>query len=227
MEEENKERPNFAYQGLQITEDQIWEAIKNTRSNHEAARWMQITYITYKKYANKYIDRDTGKTLFEVHKNQASKGIPKNFQGSNFKRDLNDMLTEKQVSNPQRIAKLKDLLMKDGRLGYCCAECGFKERRILDMKVPLLINFINGNKSDWRIENLRWLCYNCSFLFAVDPFSDRITRNIESKYIHDEEVLEENNTKFYDLDPFYLEHLERIGYDDKGNLNVDDIIDYK
>jgi hypothetical protein len=29
------------------------------------------------------------------------------------------------------------------------------------------------------------------------------------------------------LDPFYLEHLERIGYDDKGNLNVDDIIDYK
>ena len=43
----------------------------------------------------------------------------------------------------------------------------------------------------------------------------------------DEEVLEENNTKFYDLDPFYLEHLQRIGYDDKGNLNVDDIIDYK
>jgi hypothetical protein len=117
--------------------------------------------------------------------------------------------------------------MKDGRLGYCCAECDFKERRILDMKVPLLINFVNGNKSDWRIENLRWLCYNCSFLFAVDPFSDRITRNIESKYIHDEDVLEENNTKFYDLDPFYLEHLQRIGYDDKGNLNVDDIIDYK
>ena len=81
--------------------------------------------------------------------------------------------------------------------------------------------------SDWRLENLRWLCYNCSFLFAVDPFSDRITRNIESKYIHDEEVLDENNTKFYDLDPFYLEHLERIGYEDKCNLNVDDIIDYK
>ena len=120
--EENKEKPNFAYQGLQITEDQIWEAINNTRSNHEAARWMKITYITYKKYAKKYIDRDTGKTLFDFHMNQSAKGIPKNFQGSNFKRDLEEMLVEKQVSNPQRIAKLKDLLMKDGRLGYCCAE---------------------------------------------------------------------------------------------------------
>ena len=143
--EENKDKPQFIYQGLQITEDQIWEAINNTRSNHEAARWMKITYITYKKYASKYIDRDTGKTLFDLHMNQSAKGIPKNFQGSNFKKDLEEMLVEKQVANPQRVAKLKDLLMKDGRLGYCCAECGFKEKRILDMKVPLLINFINGS----------------------------------------------------------------------------------
>ena len=43
------------HRGLQLTEEQLREAMANTRSNKEAARWLGITDITYKKYSKSYI----------------------------------------------------------------------------------------------------------------------------------------------------------------------------
>ena len=71
---------------LIITERMVLNAIEATRSNAEAARWLGVSYNTYKKYANKY-------GLFEANKNQAGVGIKRNHLNSKFK--LDDILNNK------------------------------------------------------------------------------------------------------------------------------------
>lgn len=210
-------RPDHWYnRGLQLTEEQILEAMANSRSNMEAARWMGVTDVTYKKYAKMYIDPITGKDLFELHKNVQGKGIPRNWVGGVWKKNLDDMLTDSQESSPKRIVRLKELLMKDGRLGYQCAACGFCEKRLTDMKVPLLLHFKNGKKTDWRIDNLQWLCYNHFFLLVDDPFSNTTLMKIESMPIDAPEIRDEVQS-VYQLDDFYLEHLSKLGLDGEGD----------
>jgi 5-methylcytosine-specific restriction endonuclease McrA len=171
--EENIEKPNFAYQGLQITEDQIWEAMKNTRSNHEAARWMQITYITYKKYASKYIDRDTGKTLFELHMNQSAKGIPKFGKRRHDKASIIDIMEEKVPKTFVSVKVLKTQIIQQAILEEKCCRCGYQEKRVIDYKVPLILNFKDGDKRNWKLENVEFLCYNCYFMCVGEVFTNK------------------------------------------------------
>jgi hypothetical protein len=225
--------------GLQLSPERIREAMANTRSNKEAARWLGITDVTYKKYAKKHIDEATGKSLFELHKNQAGKGMPKNWVGGQWKKNLDDMLVENQPINTKKIIKLKELLMKDGRLGYQCATCKFSEKRLTDMKAPLLLNFVNGKRSDWRIENLRWLCYNCYFLFIEDPFSNKMLQRLEAMPIDAPEI-KEDAQELFQLDDFYYDHLKKLGLDGQGDVlfkeptgtpvdddELSDLIDFK
>ena len=207
----------FIHIGRAFTEEDIRQAMSQTRSNAEAARHLQVHITTYKKYAKKYTDSLTGKTLWELHMNISSKGIPKKWSTGELKGDLDKMLTEKQLNNPKRLAVLKALLMKDGRLGYCCSACGHSEKRLTDMKQPLMIAFKNGTRTDWRLENLKWLCYNCAFILGLDYFSNRMIRDIESFTVHTEESHKELQS-FYALDEFYMDHLSKLGLDDKGDV---------
>ena len=85
------------------------------------------------------------------------------------------------------------------------------------MKQPLMIAFNNGVRTDWRIENLKWLCYNCAFILGLDYFSNRMIRDIESFTSHTEESQKEVQN-FYALDDFYMEHLSKLGLDDRGDV---------
>jgi len=212
-----KERKPFKHFGLQFTEEDLRRAMGNTRSNAEAARFMEVDIRTYKKYAKSYTDSLTGKTFWELHKNESSKGIPKKWIGSKWKGNLDDMLTEKQVNNPKRISRLKDLLIQDGRLGYCCSACNYAEKRLTDMKTPLMLNFKNGIRTDWTLSNLQWYCYNCSFIFGLDYFSNRMIKDIESFQTTTEDNQVEIK-KFYEIDDYYLEHLSKLGLDDEGDI---------
>jgi hypothetical protein len=62
---------------LNLSESEIRYAMENTKSNSEAARFVKVSFTTYKKYAKMYTDSESGKTLWELHKNQAGKGIRK------------------------------------------------------------------------------------------------------------------------------------------------------
>jgi hypothetical protein len=224
-----KERKPLRHFGLQLTEEDIRRAMANTRSNAEAARFMKLDIRTYKKYAKMYQDQLTGQTLWKLHMNTSSKGIPKKWITNPSKENLEGILTKNQINNPKRLAKLKDLLMKDGRLGYCCSACDYSEKRLTDMKTPLMINFKNGERTDWTIDNLQWLCYNCSFILGLDYFSNRLIRDVESASKVNVET-QEDIKKFYEIDDFYLDHLAKLGLDDRGDIIkiVDDnIIDNK
>ena len=55
---------------LVITKNMIEIAIANSKSQAQAARWVGVSYTTYKKWAKYY-------ELFEDHKNQSGTGIKK------------------------------------------------------------------------------------------------------------------------------------------------------
>ena len=174
----------WKYLGLQLTEEQVREAMRNTRSNTEAAKWLDITRRTYRKYAKSFIDHETGKSLWDLHMNQGGIGIAKVTSPKMMtKAQLTALLTEVQSRAPGDLLKLRNALIKDGRLGYECSCCHYAERRVSDMKSPLLLDFMNGKKTDWRIENLRWLCYNCAFLISTQYFTPKFIDEIGRAHV--------------------------------------------
>jgi hypothetical protein len=199
---------------------------------------LDISFLTYKRYAETFIDLDTGKSLYEIHKNKNGIGIPKSGSGRPIRVDryTEEELRENQVYSSTALKKLKATLMYKGLIGYTCACCGFSEKRVSDMKVPLVLNFKNGKKSDWRIENLRWVCYNCSFLLGLDYFSNPTIEVIEGlvpEQVSDMNVIDRVQ-KFYDMDDILLGQFKKLGLDniedpkpkETPTQDLSDLIDY-
>ena len=46
-----------------------------------------------------------------------------------------------------------------------CYECGWNEGRATDGKIPLTIDFIDGESINKSLDNMRLLCPNCYFVF--------------------------------------------------------------
>ena len=60
-----------------------------------------------------------------------------------------------------------------------CNCCSFEERRVVDYKVPLVLNFKDKNKKNWKQDNLEFLCYNCYFLNVGNIWSDNQLKQME------------------------------------------------
>ena len=146
-----------------ITENMIKNAIEATRSNAEAARWLGISYNTYKKWSKYY-------GLFENNLNQSGRGIPKS--PSNFKSNLTDIFDGKYPNYPDKI--LKKRLIGEGLLQEECNLCKWNEARITDNRVCLHLDYIDGNDNNKNYDNLRLVCSNCYFTSVGDFKSSRI-----------------------------------------------------
>ena len=66
-----------------LGKEQILLAMKHTLSNKSAARYLNVSYIHFKMWAKRYHTVEGGPSLFESHKNQCGKGIPKFLTGNN------------------------------------------------------------------------------------------------------------------------------------------------
>lgn len=144
-----------------LLQSDIERAMKYTRSNAAAARFLGVNYNTYKKYAKRYFDKN-GDNLFELHKNQAGVSISKvklNSQGERF--SLDDVLANKFPG--YALQKLKHRLVNQALIYERCELCGFEERRVTDQRMPLLLSF-KEKEGDYSLENLELLCFNCYFL---------------------------------------------------------------
>jgi hypothetical protein len=138
-----------------LLEQDIIEANRNTRSCSAAARYLNVSYNTYKKYAKMY-------GRFEEQKNQAGYGISNGYNLHSGKYALDDILDGEYPSYDSY--KLKKRLIYNGYKEEKCEICGFDEERITDGKVPLYLNHKNGDDNDHREENLELICFNCAFL---------------------------------------------------------------
>lgn len=191
-----------------LTREQIEIAQKRTHSNRAAARYLHVSYNHYKKYAKLFKDEESGKTLFELHLNQAGKGIPKNLLNDAKEKPLMDLIEGRIPIEHFDPKKVKQRLIYEGLVEEKCAECGFKEKRVTDQKAPLILNHIDGNKKNFHLDNIQFLCYNCSFLFAASPIEDKQVEAMED-YV-DKKVKDFD----WELDEYHLERLKELGLHD-------------
>ena len=157
-------------ESMNIPESDVRYAIANTKSNAEAARFMKISFTTWKKYAKMYIDSATGKTLYDLHTNQAGVGITKDTTKATASVYTIDKILQGEYPK-YPVWKLRNRLLALSILPDECACCGYNEPRVTDGTVPLLLDHMDGDTTNHRIENLQMLCLNCYYQQTGNPFN--------------------------------------------------------
>lgn len=168
-----------------ILRSAILEAQKHTNSNAAAARWLNVSYGRYRKYAKLY-------GLFDQHMNQEGIGIDKGLS----KRPTSIPLKEILAGNhpDYSIAKLKNRLLARKKLVEECACCGFNEKRITDGRAPLMMRFKDNNHKNFSLDNLTLYCYNCMFLTTGAPSVVYRTSHIEKSFTTPEKIPKKHTT---------------------------------
>ena len=142
-----------------LLESEIKEALEKSTSALEAAKRLGVTYPTYRKWADKYgIHKTPGWPIKKGKNTRPKKGPISPFKG---KYPIHEILEGKYPDFP--VHRLKDKLIRSGIKKCECEQCGYCERRLTDGKIPLLLNFEDGNFKNHKLENIRLLCYNCTF----------------------------------------------------------------
>ena len=196
-----------------LTKEMILAAMSQTKSNRAACRYLNVSYIHYKKWAKLY-KSNTHNNLFEQHKNQCGKGIPKFFRSKGKEPALIDIIEGRVDSSSFSPDKIKYRLITEGHLLEECNTCKFNERRVSDYKMPLLLNFKDNNKKNYRKENRELLCYNDYFLTVGNIFTDKQIKGIE-----DHKPVNQSEVK-WELDDYQLKQLEKLGLGD-NNIEED------
>lgn len=164
-----------------LLQSEIESMQKQARSAKECARMLGVSYPTYKKYAKMY-------GVFDNLKNESGVGIPKFGAGMQRGRvtHFDRVLQGECPSYPNW--KIKRNLIAGGYVPKCCSNCGYDEERVTDSKVPLLLDYVDGNRRNHLFDNLRFLCYNCWFQINGDLFG-KAMRNVKRdawdyQYLH-------------------------------------------
>lgn len=166
-----------------LTREDVQLAIKQTHSNLGAARLLGISKPTWKKYASMYTDED-GVTLYDKHSNKYGLGAPRDATKNVKRPTVMDVLSGKVPASFFKPGDLRAMLINEGILAQECSCCGFKEERLSDHKIPLLLTFRNLNRKDWSMDNLQLLCYNCYFMQIGDVFTRQQISSIEGTMVH-------------------------------------------
>ena len=196
-----------------LSKEMIVAAQANTKSNMAAARYLHVSYQHYKRYAKMY-------KLFENHKNQSGKGIPKFLKGKGKEPALLDIIEGRVSAAHFTPAKIKYRLIEAGYLLEQCSMCGFQERRVLDYKMPLLLHFKDNNKSNYSKENIELLCYNHYFLTVGNIFTDKDVKQIESHQEHNSTT----DKVEWEVDDYHLQRLRELGLSDEEEDDVNQYI---
>jgi hypothetical protein len=187
-----------------ISKEDCLRAMENTRSNRGAARFLRCSFVHYKKYARTYTN-DDGITLWEAHKNPSGKGIPKYLPNKGKKAPLKELIEGKLSVDSFEPAKIKQRLIFEGYLKEECSRCGFHEERVTDQKIPLILQFKDKNKKNYEISNIELMCYNCSYLYATSPITEKQVLAMEDS------VERQQNNFDWEVDDVMKEHLQSLG----------------
>lgn len=204
-----------------LSKEDILRAMRLSKSNMGAARYLNVSYIHYKKWAKLYTDETTGKTLFEIHKNLGAKGVPKTLSGRKYPTSqykAQDIIDGKVDVSRFKPDVIKQRLISEGIIEEKCALCGFSERRVLDYQAPLILRFKNGQKFDYSLNNIELLCYNCYFLYYGSILNEQDIKSLES----DLDVYKTTEDSNFKLDDYYVKRMQELGLYDSEE-DEDDI----
>ena len=191
-----------------LSKEQILAAQAKTKSNMAAARYLHVSYQHYKRYAKTY-------NLLDSHKNQSGKGIPKFLKGTKKMPHMLEIIEGRIAASSFDPNKLKYALIEQGYLLEECAVCSFKERRVMDYKMPLLLHFKDNNSNNYSLDNIQLLCYNHYFLTVGDIFNDKDIKQIETKQEH----FGTSENVEWEVDDYHLQRLKELGLEDEDEVN--------
>ena len=191
----NPDSPKRGPQHAPLLRKDIEEAQRHTNSNKAASRWLGVTYERYEQYAKLY-------GIWERHCNKNGIGVSKGFASRPTSTPLKEILNNQHPK--YSISKLKNRLIARKKLDERCNLCGFEERRFTDKKMPLMLNFKDGNRKNMQLENLEVLCYNCTFL-TTNARGVQYKQGIEKTLLG----VEMKNHRAYDREPTRADGFER------------------
>ena len=191
-----------------LSKEQILAAQAKTKSNMAAARYLHVSYQHYKRYAKTY-------NLFDSHKNESGKGIPKFLKGTKKMPHMLEIIEGRIAASSFDPNKLKYALIEQGYLLEECAVCSFKERRVLDYKMPLLLHFKDNNSNNYSLDNIQLLCYNHYFLTVGDIFNKNDVKQLETQREH----YGTSEKVDWEVDDYHLQRLKELGLEDEDEVN--------
>jgi len=152
-------KPGRPSKGMTLSKANIELAIKSTQSMGQAGLYMGVSKNTFKKYAKLH-------GLWKPRK--TSKGIRHTGNvGSALKHDLKAILEGKNP-NPFREETLLTKGIREGYIPCQCSNCDADFSHIDSQKTlpPLILDFLDKNPMNTKLENLRALCFNCIYELA-------------------------------------------------------------
>jgi hypothetical protein len=139
-----------------IVESEILDAQKHSPSIRGQAAYLNVSTVTYTKYAKMY-------GLYKPLKSNRGEF----YRLFNLKRGKETLQKIFNGEYPNySVYKLKRLLIKTETKAPSCENCGFCEKRITDNRIPILLYFLDGNIQNKKLENMKIYCYNCAFLIG-------------------------------------------------------------
>ena len=174
------------------------------------ARYLNVSYEHYKKYAKMYKD-DSGMSLLEVHKNQQGKGITKYSAKKlpKFKAIINGETSPKHFNDKFK-NEIKNRIVFEALKEEKCERCGFAERRVTDTQVPITISHKDGDIKNYKLENIEFLCLNCNFLYGTSSDKKEVLVDIVQTVDRTDEGRE------WVMSEDHIEHLKELGlYDEE------------
>jgi len=144
----NRGRPPKHY-----TYQQINHAIQVTESMKMASEYLNISYVTFKKWAKQYDLFDPLQTNAGIRRRNSVKISPHNLQ----------KILEGTNPSPYRETVLLKKCFKEGYLEQKCSNCGTDFSHIEDNLWPCALDFHDKNHNNTKLENLRVLCLNCIY----------------------------------------------------------------
>jgi 5-methylcytosine-specific restriction endonuclease McrA len=196
LRRQNQFTKKKGYPAYNFTSAQIEFANTNTPSCGRAAEFLGVSYTTYRKYA-----RNLG--MFEEHKKKSGKGIRR--WTAKPLVPIQDIFNGKHPNYDKM--RLKQRLIREMIIPVKCEICGYDKHREEDKKIALMLDYIDGNDKNLSRENLRFLCYNCTFnirgklniKFAKRIANIAMEKLLNSPIDNEPEYKEPENKKYDDI----------------------------
>jgi 5-methylcytosine-specific restriction endonuclease McrA len=156
---------------MKYTDDQLIDAVKNSYSYLEVTRNLGLV-----KPGNYYsLKANIQRLNIDISHFRSPKERAKIASQKRTKMSNNDIFTK---DSKTYYGLVKRRIISDNLMKYICALCNINTWN--GKALTLQMDHINGNKTDHRLENLRFLCPNCHS--QTDTYCGRNVKTRQQKY---------------------------------------------
>jgi len=140
---------------IKFNKEDLEIAVKNSKTYVEVFRFLKLCPTNYGFLKKKLDEYNISVSHFISTSDRG-----KLYRSNKVKHNLKDLLV-KDFPYPFSMGNIKSKLFKEGLKNNICEKCGQGEIWRGD-KISLILDHINGDRYDNRIENLRIICPNCN-----------------------------------------------------------------